>query len=154
MIHTSRNTTRGKKNDEDREEDEGREKKKKDEREKDRDVEKDRDRENEEQKGEEEDEDDCNFGDAKPDPHFEVYDMRIFLTKYLFFLYFLSRTLYYLHIHQIYWCNVPSKETNPDLEDFSRNTRFTSQYFFFILNKFGAWKEWIEISHVSQKKGQ
>ena len=90
MIHTSRNTTRGKKNDEDREEDEGREKKKKDEREKDRDVEKDRDRENEEQKG----------------------------------------------------------------EDFSRNTRFTSQYFFFILNKFGAWKEWIEISHVSQKKGQ
>ena len=98
MIHTSRNTTRGKKNDEDREEDEGREKKKKDEREKDRDVEKDRDRENEEQKGEEEDEDDCNFGDAKPDPHFEVYDMRIFLTKYLFFLYFLSRTLYYLHI--------------------------------------------------------
>lgn len=80
VIHTSRNTTRGKKNDEDREEDESREKKKKEEREK------DRDRENEEQKGEDEDEDDCNFGDAKPDPHFEVYDMRIFLTKYLFFI--------------------------------------------------------------------
>ena len=90
MIHTSRNTNRGKKNDEDREEDEGREKKKKDEREK------DRDRENEEQKGEDEDEDDCNFGDAKPDPHFEVYDMRIFLTKYLFFL--LSREHYNISI--------------------------------------------------------
>ena len=73
VIHTSRNTTRGKKNDEEREDDEGRERKKKE----------DRDRENEEQKGEEEEEDDCNFGDAKPDPHFEVYDMRIFLTKYI-----------------------------------------------------------------------
>lgn len=90
VIHTSRNTTRKKKDvfeiDEDepsenkKSNDELRQKKqnKNEKPNKNNEREHSEDRENE---GEEDEEDDCDFGDAKPDPGFEVYDMKTFLLK-------------------------------------------------------------------------